>query len=240
MPTFSTMRRVHPEPAVDVDADELVRCYGQPRPRLADRPWVGLCMIASLDGATVVDGRSGALGNDNDHAVFRVLRAAADVIVVGAGTARAEAYGPPSKPGQRVGVVTASGQVDVDTPLFTSGAGFLITTEDGPPTSVDTVRAGVGSVDLPAALRRLSDVTTAPRFVQAEGGPRLNAALLAAGCIDEFDLTLSPTFAGGDGPRLTAGTAPTLVGFALAHLLVDDEGFVFTRWTRLGQRVPPM
>ncbi len=233
MSTFPAMRRVHPEPAVEVDAGELARCYGMPRPRPADRPWVGLCMIASLDGATVVDGRSGALGNAGDRAVFRALRAAADVILVGAATARAEGYGPPAKPGQRIGVVTASGRVDVRTPLFTSGAGFLVTTEDGPPTTVDAVRAGVGSVDLPAALRRLGEVTaTPPSFVQAEGGPRLNGAMLDAGCIDELDLTVSPTLAGGDGPRLVVGARPRLAGFDLAHLLVDDEGFVFSRWTR--------
>ena len=57
-----------PEPAGDVDVDEL---YGVPRaPPAGDRPWVGVCMIASLDGATVVDGRSGGLGNPTDRAVL--------------------------------------------------------------------------------------------------------------------------------------------------------------------------
>ena len=86
------VRVIHPEPADDVSLDEL---YGVTRSRVGDRPWVGLCMIASLDGTTVVDGRSGGLGNATDSAVLAALRRAADVIIVGAGTVRAEGYGPP-------------------------------------------------------------------------------------------------------------------------------------------------
>src|SRR5258706_6627171 len=49
-------------------------------------------MIASVDGAIMVDGRSGGLSGPADRLVFSVLRSLADVIVVGAGTARAERY----------------------------------------------------------------------------------------------------------------------------------------------------
>jgi riboflavin biosynthesis pyrimidine reductase len=51
-------------------------------------------MVASLDGAATVDGRSGGLSNEADQQVFAMLRAHADVILVGAGTARAEGYAP--------------------------------------------------------------------------------------------------------------------------------------------------
>ena len=74
----------------------------------AGRPWVGICMVASLDGATVVEGRSGGLSNPQDAAVLARLREAADVIIVGAATVRQESYGPPRKAGQRIGVVTAT------------------------------------------------------------------------------------------------------------------------------------
>ena len=83
-------------------------------------------MIASLDGAVVVDGTSGGLGNANDRQVLLTMRDLADVIVVGAATARGEGYGPPRKRGQRIGVITNSGSVDLSTSLFTSGAGFVI------------------------------------------------------------------------------------------------------------------
>ncbi len=73
-------------------------------------------MIASLDGAVAVDGTSGALGNANDREVLLTLRDLADVVLVGAGTASGEGYGPPRKPGLRIGVVTNSGQVDLAAP----------------------------------------------------------------------------------------------------------------------------
>jgi riboflavin biosynthesis pyrimidine reductase len=223
------MRVIHPAPT-DVAIDEL---YGVARPRPDGRPWVGICMICSLDGTTVVDGRSGALGNRTDAAVLGALRRAADVVLVGAGTVRAEGYGPPKQQGLRIGVVTGSGAVDLDTELFTSGAGFLVMPSDGPSVdpAVDVVRAGEGHVDLGLAVRRLGDVVAAPSFVQCEGGSRLNGALLARGCVDELDLTVSPVLAGGDGPRVATGAPAELTRFDLAHLATED-GYLYGRWVR--------
>jgi riboflavin biosynthesis pyrimidine reductase len=224
------MRQIFPTSAgLPVD---LAALYGSPRPSVDDRPWVGLCMITSLDGAIAVDGRSGGLGNDSDRAVFHMLRTTADVILIGATTAAAEHYGPPSRPGQRVGVVTSTGSVDTGTELFTSGSGFLVLPEDGPPApaGVDAVRAGRGSVDLASALRRLDEVAPAVGFVQAEGGPRLNGALLDAGCIDELDLSIAAGLVGGGSSRIIAGAAESLRAYRLAHVLVDDDGYLFTRW----------
>jgi riboflavin biosynthesis pyrimidine reductase len=183
-------------------------------------------MVASLDGSTVVDGRSGGLSSAADSEVLQTLRELADMILVGAGTVRAERYGPPKKPGQRVGVVTRTGRVDVTTPLFTSGAGFLILPEDAPPVEVDSVRAGHTTLDLCAALEQL-DV----QFVQAEGGAHLNAQLAEVDVIDELNLTLSPVVSGGDGPRLMSGATPLVHRMHLAHLLEDDD-FLFTRYVR--------
>ena len=231
----SAVRRIFPAPEHDLGADGLDELYGAPRLRTAQRPWVGVCMIASLDGSTAVDGRSTGLGNDGDRAVFAALRRAADVVVVGAATVRAEGYGAPRKPGQRIGVVTASGDVDLSGELFASGAGFLIMPEDGPTPltrSIDVVRAGRGRADLAAGLARLDDIMDPPTFVQSEGGPRLNAALVDAGCVDEIDLTVAPLVTGGPGSRIVEGAEDALVAFALAHTLVDGDGYLFTRWVR--------
>ena len=230
-----SLRRIFPEPAGEASLDEL---YGVPRQRVGGRPWVGICMVASLDGATVVEGRSGGLSNPQDAAVLARLREAADVIIVGAATVRQESYGPPRKTGQRIGVVTATGGVNPEGKLLASGAGFLIMPEDGPPTPagtrgpIDTVRAGVGHVDLALALERLTDIVDPPNFVHCEGGPRLNGSLLDADCVDELDLTVSPVLAGGASPRVTASAAPTVAGFSVAHLAIDDRSFVYTRWIR--------
>jgi riboflavin biosynthesis pyrimidine reductase len=231
---IGAVRLLLPEAVPDVPLDAL---YGTARHRHDGRPWVGLCMIASLDGSTVVDGRSGALGNATDTAVLGALRRAADTIIVGASTVRIESYGPPKQVGQRIGVVSSRGDVDPNTDLFTSGAGFLILPEDGPPAPtgaagpVDVVRAGTGRVDLALALGRLDQLMDPPTFVQAEGGARLNGSLLDAGCVDELDMTISPVLAGGDGARPVAGAHAALSRLTLAHLGTDDS-FLYGRWTR--------
>jgi riboflavin biosynthesis pyrimidine reductase len=199
-----------------------------------DRPWIGVCMVTSLDGTVAVDGRSGGLGNPNDLDVLLTLRALADVVVVGAGTVRQEGYGAPRRVGQRIGVVTRSGLVDLDSALFTSGSGFLIAPHDAAVDEdrVEVLRAGTGLVDLGEAVRRLHDVVPGVRHVQAEGGPVLNAALLAHDLIDELNLTLASRLSGGPGRRLAHDAPEIDRRFDLAHLLVDDDGFVFGRWTR--------
>jgi len=217
------MRRLFEHPTDQVTVREAYEVH---RPRPADRPWLGVCMVASIDGSTVIDSNSRALSSKTDQEVLLTLRDLADVLLVGAATVRIEGYGPPRKAGQRVGVVSRTGNVDVTSTLFTSGAGFLIIPEDAPPTSVDAVRAGVGDVDFAGALGQLS-----ADFVQAEGGAQLNGALSTADVIDEINLTISPQLAGGDGPRVTSGSVQMSRRMRLAHVL-EDDGFLFTRYLR--------
>lgn len=229
------LRRVHPGPAAVTSVREA---YDVARPvSVGGRPWVTLCMIASLDGAVAVEGRSGALGNPNDREVLLTLRDLADVVVVGAGTARGEGYGPPRTAGLRVGVVTNTGSIDLDAPLFTSGAGFVIAPERATidDSRVDVLRVGREHTDLAAAIDRIGEVVPGVRRVQAEGGPTLNAGLLEADLIDELALTISPRLVGGDAPRTTTGSPVVDRRFELAHLLVDAENFVFGRWTRVSR-----
>ena len=200
--------------------------YGVERPRPDGRPWVGVCMVASIDGSTVVDSNSRGLSSKADQEVLLTLRDLADVLIVGAATVRIEGYKPPRKTGQRVGVVSRRGDVDATADLFTSGAGFLILPEDAPTTSLDSVRAGIGELDLSGALAKL-DVA----FVQAEGGATLNGALAAADLIDEMNLTISPQIAAGDGPRVTGGAAQVSRRMRLTHVL-EEDGFLFTRYLR--------
>jgi riboflavin biosynthesis pyrimidine reductase len=210
-----------PEPQPEVDP---ATAYADPRRgRHHDRPWVLVNMISSIDGAASIQGVSGGLGGPGDRAIFTVLRDLADVILVGAETVRAERYGPPRKPGQQVAVVSRRADLDLRTPLFESGAGFLVLPEDGPDVSVRSQRAGRGSVDIVAVLQQLeADV------VLAEGGPSMNGILLASGLIDELCVTIAPVLAGGDAPRIVRGAAaPTQL--QLAHLL-EEDGYLFARF----------
>ncbi len=192
-------------------------------------------MVTSLDGSIAVEGVSGQLGNPNDLDVLLTLRSMADMILVGAGTVRQEGYGPPKKHGQRIGVVSNSADVDLDSDLFASGAGFVITNEAATidESRVDVLRSGRERVDIAGAVRRLHEIDPGVAYVQAEGGAGFNGSLLDADVIDELDLSISPNLVGGAGPRLTSGADERLRRFELAHLLADTEGFVFSRWTRV-------
>lgn len=187
-------------------------------------------MVMSIDGSTVVEGKSTLLSNPSDRDVLIALRSAAETIVVGAGTIREEMYEVPSKKGQRVGVVTRTGKIDLNTNLFKSGAGFLIMPEDSktPETefSLDIVRAGIGSVDLQQAMQQLPG-----SFVQLEGGARLNASMFAANLVDEINLTISPMVTGADSPRLANGAPPLHSDYKVAHIL-EDNGYMFIRYLR--------
>jgi len=223
------MRRLFPDPQDHVTVNDA---YNVPRARKATakatRPTVGMCMVQSIDGSTIVGGTSLALSGPADRDVLLALRKIADCVLVGAGTVRQEGYGPPSNKVLKVGVVTSSGQVDLDTPLFASGAGFVVAPLDAPlpPTSVRVVRAGHGRADLGAALEQIEG-----NFVQLEGGAALNSAMFEADLVDEINLTISPLIVGGEGKRLTHGATDLLRRFTLEHVL-EDDGFLFLRYVR--------
>lgn len=225
------MRRLFPEPSDDISVDDA---YAGPLGHDERRPWVGLCMVASIDGSIAVAGTSGGLSSPTDIAVLGRLRQLADVIIVGSGTVSDEGYGPPGKQGQRIGVVTRHGNVDPTSPLFRSGSAFLLTTDDADfdASGIDVVRAGHGSVDFALAIERIAALEPACSFIQAEGGARLNGALLDADVIDEINVTMSPSAVGGDGPRLAAGADSHSHRYELGQLAVDEESFLYARWLR--------
>ena len=107
------MRQLLPFGCDPVDPAVL---YGD-LPPARTRPTVRLNMIASIDGATAVAGLSGGLGGPADQALFAVLRSQADLVLVAAGTVRAEHYGPSPVP---VAVISRSCRLDWDSPFFTA------------------------------------------------------------------------------------------------------------------------
>jgi riboflavin biosynthesis pyrimidine reductase len=225
------MRRLLPDPADDISVEEA---YAGPLGHDPHRPWVGLCMVASIDGSIAVAGTSGGLSSPTDIEVLGRLRQLADVIIVGAGTVSDEGYGPPRKQGQRIGVVTRSGNVDLTSALFRSGSAFLVTTDDADfdTGEIEVVRAGHGSVDFAVAIERITRLVPTCSVVQAEGGARLNGALLDADVIDEINVTMSASAVGGDGPRLAAGAGSLSHRYTLGQLAVDEQSFLYARWLR--------
>jgi riboflavin biosynthesis pyrimidine reductase len=243
------MRRLLPGPATELSPAEAYADV----PTAAGRPGVRVNMVASLDGAITVEGRSGGLGGDADRRVFMALRALADVILVGAGTVRNEGYGPPRLPeevqaarrerGQarlpRIAVVTRSLTLDWGSRFFTEApddARPLVVTCAAAPEAerrrgaevAEMLIAGGDDVDVGDALARLGGEGVAS--VLCEGGPYLNRALAADGLLDELCLTVSPLLVGGAGPRMLAGAAPSSGGVPMTlHAAYEDEGFLFLR-----------
>ena len=182
-------------------------------------------MITTPDGAIDVDGRSGPLGGPADTTRLLDLRRRAAVVLVGAGTAKGEGYGAPSRTDLRIGVVTRSCTLDFTAPLYTSGAGFVVTTLDAPDVPVDSVRAGTGTIDFADVISRLPH-----GLVHVEGGPMLNAALFDADLVDAVNLTFSPRLVGARGPGISQ--APhALRRFTLVDIRQVDD-FAFARYER--------
>jgi riboflavin biosynthesis pyrimidine reductase len=217
------VRQLLPVVEDDVDPGALVASESRPAPE--GRPWVLVNMIATVDGATAIDGRSGALGGPADQAMFAAVRSIADVILVGAATVRVERYGPPSS--GRLAIVTRS----ADVPAIAGHRPIVITTEQSDVSHLhdvaDVVVAGASAVDLGLALSHL-----AAEVVVCEGGPRINAQLFAAGLVDEVRLTLAPLVVAGASPRVTNGSGlEQLCGLALDGV-VEGDGFLFLRYLR--------
>jgi riboflavin biosynthesis pyrimidine reductase len=227
-------------------AEELLSSlYAAP----ADR-WVRANMITTLDGASAgADGRSGSINNAPDHRVFEVLRALADVVLVGAGTARTEGYLAARTPDRLLPGRRSRGQDDHPPLAVVTGRGNLPTALlDGEPTpwvftTSDAPFLGHLRAHLPRGrlhvhdgavdLRRVLDVLAEAGHgrVLTEGGPSLLGSLLAVDALDELCLTTSPLVVGGDASRAVTGAGwldPALRARP-AHLL-HAEGVLLGRW----------
>src|SRR5215211_3753095 len=131
------MRRLFPDPVADLDLDGTLAAYAPPA---GAHRHLRVNFVSSVDGAVTLDGRSGGLSVPADKRVFGLLRDLAEVILVGAGTARAEGYGPPAHSPERrarrralglaevppLALVTGSLELDPAAPLFTAAAARTI------------------------------------------------------------------------------------------------------------------
>jgi riboflavin biosynthesis pyrimidine reductase len=212
-------------------------------------PHVRAGMVTSLDGSAALDGSSLPLSGPADRQVFRALRSVADVVLVGAGTARAEDYGPvrlrPQASGWRaarsrhpqvpLAVVSRSLRLDPAARAFAAGPSrpLVVTCAAAPRERrrrlaevADVVVAGEGDVDLAAALAALADRGLSR--VLCEGGPSLLGDLARAGLLDEVCATVAPVLAGA-GPGLLAGGLVRPLPLRLVHLL-EEDGVLLGRW----------
>jgi riboflavin biosynthesis pyrimidine reductase len=236
-----------------------------------DEPRVYANFVATLDGVVaipslpnsneVISGRSKA-----DHFLMGVLRAFADVVLIGAGVLHAapqgtwrpekvyppaaEAFaelrrklGRPAAP--EIAVLTGLGSIDPGHPLLESGA-LVLTSETGadrlapelPAASTVVVLGNESRFDGGTVVSALRD--RGHRLILSEAGPHVFGSLLDAGAVDELFLTTSPFLAGqaGDVSRLQLVEGADLVPLVEGRMLsVRRHGdHLFTRYELGGRR----
>jgi riboflavin biosynthesis pyrimidine reductase len=237
------IERLHPGPVVaDADDEDLLDWYAVPP---GTDPWVRFEFIASADGAATVQGRAGGLGSAEDQRVLHLLRRLADVLLVGAGTIRAEGYGGEllddsarawrRRRGMRarpvVAVVSARLDLDPGSPFFAEAPErpLVLTAERADPDrrrALERVARVVEVGEREAEPRRILTALAADghRVVHTEGGPTLFGAFQRADAVDDLCLSLSPTLAGSDEPRIVRDAPlPAPLELRLAHVLRADD-----------------
>jgi len=219
------------------------------------RPYLLLNMIATVDGRATLGGRSGPLGERADKELLYGLRTAVDAVMAGAGTVRAERYGQLIRDDSHrrlrcerglaeeplACIVSGRLALDGEIPLLAEADSRVVVLTPSSASlpqdcraQIDYVRASRdGLLDLPGAMAELHE-RLGVRTLLCEGGPHLNAQLLAQGLVDELFLTVSPKLAGGDamsetlrivsGPELDPPLTLELAG------VLEHDSYLFLRY----------
>jgi riboflavin biosynthesis pyrimidine reductase len=180
----------------------------------------------------------------------------ADVIVVGAGTARDEGYAGFEvdravrerhglSPFPAMAVVSRG--LDIPTALVQPGQ-VIVTTADADPErlaalreTMEVVAVGDGAIDWTAVLGTFAE--RGWNRVLCEGGPSLHGELVRLDLVDELCLTVAPLLAGGPAGRIATGPLTPPRRMSLRHALTRDhrmtlghaieaDGGLLTRWVR--------
>jgi riboflavin-specific deaminase-like protein len=216
----------------------------------AERPHVVVNFVATADGRTAFQGRSGALSDPGDRAMFHGLRESVDAVLAGTNTMRDERYGrlvrDPARRERRAAaglrpdplavVITRSGNVPSDIPLFDDPDSRIVVFApraldlSGARAHVEVIDVDPGRLTLTTVLRRLRadyDISS----LLCEGGATMFGSLLHEGLADELFLTLAPKLTGGgDEPEITRGPAlPEMAPLRLLWVL-ERESSLFLRY----------
>jgi len=243
------LRRLLPRPGTLTPAEALDGiALGERAPD--DRPYVVLNMVATVDGAATVAGRTAPMSDEADRQLFHQLRTQVDAVLVGAGTVRTERYGRLVRNAghreQRAAtgleldplavVVSRRLALTPDLPLLADQHSRVVVVTpsrgvvDGCAAAVSYLRTG----DLAVALGRLR-VEHGVRSMLCEGGPALNASLLRAKLVDELFLCISPQLAGSAGSLTIVDGAPLGEPIHLDLIwLLECDGALFARYALSG------
>jgi riboflavin biosynthesis pyrimidine reductase len=234
--------------AVEVRSpEELEELYSMPA-----RAHLRADFISSLDGRVEADGYSRSLSAPADGLAFKTMRGVADVILVGAGTVRAEGYGPVKLAGPvqerrqargqealpRLAIVTARADLDPQAAVFGGPLPPLLITSNQAiegrsdlAAVAEVIAAGDTAVDLRSGVDSLAARGLAG--VLCEGGPTLLRSLLEEDLVDELCLSISPVLVGPQHVGLLGqGSLSRQVRFELS-VLIEGDGLLLTRYARV-------
>ena len=186
---------------------------------LRQRPWVRLKIAASLDGRTALpDGRSQWITGPEARADGHAWRRRAGAVLTGLGTVVADdprldvRLVPTGRQPLRV-VVDSNLRMPTDAKLLDPpGAVLVATTADDPVRRAELQARGAevlqlsataGRVDLGCLLAELAQ--RGINELHVEAGPRLNAALLKTGWVDELVIYLAPMLLGSGAEMAALG-----------------------------------
>lgn len=228
------------------DIAELAALYAEPP------DGVRVNMIFSADGAAVFGGRAGPLSGEVDQQLLKILRGFADVVLVGAATARAENYGPVqlsdaqrarrqrdgrSKP-PPIAVISRSGVLPHrlvsdpgQPPLLVTCADSAARHNRNSDQRCGVLVAGEDTVDVARAVALLR--AHGLSRILCEGGPSLLDELVDADVIAEVCVTLAPKLAASQpaGHRHRPSRLPLPAALRLQHAMARDD-YLFLKYRR--------
>lgn len=237
--------QLHPNVVSSLTDEQILDLY-QPQ-AAADGGWVRMNFVESLDGAVTVDGVSGSLGGHGDVRVFELQRYLADVVLLGAGTVRAEGYGamvldPDAEtwrtahglsPQPVFALVSGSAGLSPDSDVFTEAPvrPIVYVSAEADAARRDALAEVADVVISSPPGRRTIDprqvrsdlVSRGLNRIHGEGGPQIFGAFLRAGAVDEVCLTLAPKFVAGLSGRMATSSDAVLTDMTLASILRSDD-----------------
>jgi riboflavin biosynthesis pyrimidine reductase len=240
------IRRLVPNPGVTDGEADLEDFYVLPQGRHLRADFV-----VSIDGAVEIGGRARPLGAPADRAAFIAMRAVADAVMVGAGTARIERYGPVvlsegaqerrsgrgQQPVPPLIVVSQRGLLSADDRIFSTGHRPIVITTGAALCEhphlidlADVLECGDEEVDLRKAVDHLGGL--GHQRILCEGGPSLLHSLLSSDLVDEMCVTFSPLIAGPQHLRLAGGIPLAEPSRFRLDGLLEGDGLLMARYGR--------
>lgn len=240
------IRKLLPAPAVLDSVEELEEFYALPPGRHLRADFV-----VSIDGAVEISGRAGPLGAPADRSAFMAMRAVADAVLVGAGTARIERYGAVvlaeevkqrrearnQEPVPPLVVVSRRGLLSAADRIFSNGHRPTVVTTSSALAAhepladlADVVECGSDDVDLGKAIDLMAE--RGWTRILCEGGPSLLSSLLTDDLVDQMCVTFSPVIAGPQHLHLSGDQPLAYPSRFMLQGLLEGDGLLMCRYDR--------